>query len=71
MQLKEKGGCKILPENFEEALNFDEEEAKWFRGSSFWIDSENNKVYRITNRGIALIFFPPLQPFPFLVQPCS
>lgn len=46
MQLKKKSEQKILLESFEEALNFDEKEAKWFRGSPFWIDFEENKIFR-------------------------
>jgi hypothetical protein len=43
-QLKSKH--KVLLESFEEALNFDVEEAKWFRGSPFWMDFKKNKIYK-------------------------
>lgn len=46
MQLKQHGEQKILLESFEEVLNFDVKEEKWFRGSPFWIDLEKSRIYR-------------------------
>ncbi|MBU7018902.1 MAG: hypothetical protein HXS44_15440 [Theionarchaea archaeon] len=45
-QMKETGRCRFLLESLEEALNFNEREEKWFRGSPFWIDFESNRIFR-------------------------